>query len=142
MTVAIQTQRVEKCSGLKEVLLARLHAAHIHAEPPANLMGSEMVGFLKASKAFWGNRRPWQGSSTICLQVTKPEYWVTLLNVVLKVPDMMQMLQLSHLVLTMTSLCQSTLLVGETEASLLDNVNAIRKQISNESRWSRLALNL
>lgn len=67
---------------------------------------------------------------------------MTLLNVVLKVPDMMQMLQLSHLVLTMTSLCQSTLLVGETEASQLDNVNAIRKQIPNESRWSRLALNL
>lgn len=64
------------------------------------------------------------------------------MNVVLKVPDMMQMLQLSHLVLTMTSLCQSTLLVGETEASQLDNVNAIRKQIPNESRWSRLALNL
>lgn len=67
---------------------------------------------------------------------------MTLLNVVLKVPDMMQMLQLSHLVLTMMSLCQSTLLVGETEASQLDNVNAIRKQIPNESRWSRLALNL
>lgn len=53
---------------------------------------------------------------TVCLQVTKPEYWVTLLNVVL-VPDMMQMLQLSHLVFSMMSLCQSTLLVGETEVS-------------------------
>lgn len=45
MTVAIQTQRVEKCSGLREALLAQLLAARIHAEPPANLVGSETVGF-------------------------------------------------------------------------------------------------
>lgn len=66
MTVAIQTQRVEKRSGLREVLLAQLHAARIHSEPPANLMGAG--GFFKASKAFWGNPRPWQESSTVCLQ--------------------------------------------------------------------------
>lgn len=73
-TVAIQTQRVEKCSGLREVLLAQMPACC-----PQSLRASSQPhgirdgGVLKASKAFWGNPRPWQLISAVSLQVTKAE---------------------------------------------------------------------